>query len=314
MIVKSRTFYPMVCLLLSSFGLMAQEAGKMTLRDAINYAWANNNVIKDAQINIVDADEQIIENRAFGLPQLTGEANFQRYVKRPPLPSTFTGFSSFFEDNAVRFTELGIVLPPAPENGADDSTPSIFFKNNLSLGLNLDAMIFDGSFFTGMQAARAYRSVVAQEKVVKERQVKYSVIDAYLPLLLIHESLEILERNITNLEALLFETQELYKAGFVEQLDIDRQELSLVNLRTDRDNLVRQREVAMNILKFAMGYPMDEELEIVDDLESMAIAASTEDLTSAISYESRPDYELVGQSIELNMLNVKFNKSVICQR
>ena len=110
-------------------------------------------------------------------------------------------------------------------------------------------MVFDGSYFVALQAARQYRVYTEREFQVRKRDVENAVLDAYLPLLLFDENRELLDKNIANLEALLHETRELYKAGFAEQLDVDRLELSRANLLIERDNLDRQKETALTALK-----------------------------------------------------------------
>lgn len=285
---------PIAILMLLTFHLMAQEKSQMNMQEAINYALANSNVVKRAQLDISDAEQQIIEQRAIGIPQLSAEASFQRYLQVPkqPLPDAFV--------------QLIEALNPGSEVQRE---ASFLLQNNFTAGLNLDAMIFDGSFFTGLQAAKAYKSYVRQNLAVEQRNVKNAVTDAYLPVLLLQENVELLDKNIANLEKLLHETEELYKAGFAEQLDVDRQALSLSNLKTERDNLLRQKESAINALKLQMGFPMDEPLEVTDDLEEKSLAIADEALTGSIDYYQRPEVNVLDQSIRLNELNIRLNKS-----
>lgn len=304
--------------LLATGGLFAQSTTQLSLDEAINYALNQNPTIKEAQLEISDADAQVIERRSIGLPQVTGEVSYQRYIEAPPLPPSFntTGniFNSFFlPENLNRFEELGINTIPLintlDEIAATDATNSIFFRNNFTLGLNFDAMLFDGSYFVGLRAARAYRKYVQQDMTTKQREVKGQIVDAYLPVILVNKNLEILEKNITNLEKLLFETKELYKEGFAEQLDIDRLDLSLTNLKVEQDNLIRQGQNALQALKFAMGYPVNDEIEVTEDLEKMATEVAEEDLVGSFNPEVRPEVGLVDLGLELNQLNLSLYRS-----
>lgn len=273
--------------------LTGQEATVMSLDQAVDYAWTNSIAMKNAQINIADAEQQIVEQRSAGLPQLTGELNFQRYLQVPqqPLPEAFI--------------ELIRALNP---NGEVSREASFFLKNNFTAGLNLDAMIFDGSYFVGLQAAKSYRNYVQADLAVRRREVKYKVVDAYLPVLLVNENMKLLEKNIDNLEKLLFETKQLYEEGFAEQLDVDRLELSLANLKVEKDALDRQKEIALSSLKFAMNFPVDEPLEVKDGISDLMTEASNEDLTKVVNYTARPEVNLADLGTELNELNVKLNK------
>lgn len=307
--------------LLVSIGMHAQQtAVQMSLQDAINHALTETAMIKEAQINIADAEQQIIERRAFGLPQLSASANYQRYLQLPvqPLPDAFGIFAVYgqalgrdlyplLEDD----TQAALDQFATGSNGGEDSGDgvSFFLKNNFTAALNLDAMIFDGSYFVGLKAARSYRIYVQEELAAKKRDIQIAVTDAYLPVLLIQENIELIDKNISNLEKLLFETKELYKAGFAEQLDIDRLDLSLTNLRTERENLVRQKQVAITALKYTINFPVDQPLVVTDDLDAMLVDASDSDLVNNFDISQRPELDVINRGIELNELNIRLNKS-----
>lgn len=282
----------------------------VSLDEAVKYALGNSNTIKNARLSIADADAQIIERRAFGLPQLNGSVNYQHYLKVPvqPLPENFQVFGLVFADLMPFLSESTQQILMNQNSGDDSGGVAFVLKNNLTASLNLETMIFDGSYFVGLKAAKAARSYAAQDLLTKERTVRNQVIDAYYPVLLVDENLELLQKNISNLEQLKFETTELYKAGFAEQLDIDRLELSLINLQTERDNLNRQRELAVANLKYAMNYPQDAELQVSGDLEDMLTEAPEGTLTDNINFERRPEVGLIDQALQLNELNVQVNK------
>lgn len=284
----------------------------VSLEEAVNYALTSSNTIKNARLSIADADAQIMERRAVGLPQLNGNVNYQYYLKVPvqPLPESFQTFGLVFADLMPFLSEQTQQIL-MEQNSGDDSGGGVafFLKNNLTASLNLETMIFDGTYFIGLRAAKAARRYAAQDLLTKERQVRNQVIDAYYPVLLVDENLELLEKNIANLEQLKFETTELYKAGFAEQLDIDRLELSLINLQTERDNLSRQRDVAVANLKYAMNYPQDNQLEVTGDLEDMLTEAPEGALAGDINFQRRPEVGLLDETLALNELNVKANKS-----
>ncbi|WP_170110448.1 TolC family protein [Flavilitoribacter nigricans] len=290
-------------------GLSAQP-NTVSLEDAISYAINNSTSTQNARLNISDAEAQIIERRSTGLPQLNGSVNFQHYLKVPvqPLPENFQTFGVVFADLMPYLSESTRQLLLEQNSGDDSGGVAFVLKNNLTASLNLESMIFDGSYFVGLQAARAYRKYAAVDLAVKEREVRNQVIDAYYPVLLVDENLELLEKNITNLERLHFETEELYKAGFAEQLDVDRLELSLTNLQTERDNLLRQKELAIAGLKFAMNYPQDSELEVTGDLDEMIVEAPAGSLTDAVNFQRRPEIGLIDEALQLNELNIRVNK------
>jgi len=306
-------------MLLFALPLMAQQqAVQLSLEDAIDYALENSLKIKNAQVSIADAEEQIVERRSTGLPQVNGSLRYQHYlaVPRQPLPEGFDIFGLFGQALAVDlYDQLSESTQMAVDQsfsgaggGGGEEGIAFFLQNNFTAGIDVSTMVFDGSFFVALKAARAYRQYTLRDFATKQQEVENAVIEAYLPVLLVQENIELLEKNIKNLEQLLFETRELYKAGFAEQLDIDRQDLSLSNLRIERENLIRQKEVSLTNLKYTIGFPIDEPLVVSDDLDAMATEAEIL-LNEEVNPAARPEVALIDQAIQMNELNIKLNKA-----
>jgi len=287
----ARKIYPILFLLLFSAIAWAQEPARLTLDQAIEYAYERSTAVKNARLAVEDAEQQIIERRAPGLPQLNGDVTYQRYLQVPkqPLPPQF--------------------LPPNSDSLDIPTEVSFFLKNNFTAGLTLDAMLFDGSYFVGLKAARTFREYTAEDLLRTKRDVRNSVIEAYLPVLLVDESIELVGKNIANVEKLLYETRALYEEGFAEQLDVDRQQLSLANLEVERQNLVRRHQTAIARLKYVMGFPAEQELEVAATLESLVEVASEANLSEQVNLFKRPEYRLAEQGEQLNELNVRLNKA-----
>lgn len=294
--MKQRFRYLLLLIALAFFcrpGVAQDDAtsGPMSLDDAVAYAQAQATAIKNARIQIADAEQQIKEQWSTGLPNFNGSLDYTHYLKVPvlPLPEAFAAGT-----------------PPGqevPENIAFQ------LKNNFVAGVSASAMIFDGSFFVGLRAAREARKFYELELENQERAVRNQVINSYLPLLLIEENTDQLDRNIENLSRLLKETSAIYEAGLVEQLDVDRLQLNLDNLETERSNLLRQRENALRALKYTMNYPLDQPLSIKDDLESIESEAALEMLQASIPYQQRTELKVLDQSLVLQDLAVELQQS-----
>ena len=273
--------------------LSAQEKTSFTLEEAVHYAMENSLTLKNSFIDITDAEERILENRAFGLPKVSFGMNYQHFLKLP-----------------VSLIPASFVDPMAPEGEFAELTFGT--KNNLTASLEASTMVFDWSYFTGLKAARTYRKFASQQVTTTQREVRNQVQSAYLPPLILEESKKTLQKNITNLEKLLFETKEMYKAGFVEQLDVDRLELSLANLSSEVENLDSQKELAYNVLKFAMGYPINKPISINDVIDQLLVDASEVDMTDPSTFlRDRPEIRLAELGIEMSELNVEYQKSTL---
>lgn len=277
-------------LTLIGFSLEAQEPVRMTLDDAIKYAMEHSMDLRMAQINIADAEEQIVERRAVGIPQVNAGVDYQYFIQVPASVVDISSFDPSIPEGTFEKLEFGL-------------------KNNLTADISVSALLFDASYLTGLKAAKAYRNYAQRDRERVEYDVKNSIVEAYLPALILEESIKTLNKNISNLDQLLKETKALYKEGFVEQLDVDRLELSHANLETEVENIERQKELIYNVLKFNMGYPIQDPIIAVDDIEKLFVPATEEQLTADINYGKRPEIKVLELGIQLNQLNIDFNKS-----
>lgn len=263
--------------------LFAQEV--FSLERAISYALENSSEIRNGQLDIADADAQIEENKAIGYPQINAGLNYTNYLEIPASVAVANTFD-----------------PTAP----DDLLVKIQFGTNHSIqGFGeLSWQAIDPSWFVALKAARKFREYTGENFNSITQKVRNDVIQAYMPALILAVNLETLDKNIKNLTELLDGTKLTYEAGFAEQLDVDRLELSLANLGVERENLTRQTETSLNYLKFVMGYPIDQPITVSDNINSLLQDATEEDLTGEVNFSRRPEYLAAQKGIELNKINI----------
>jgi outer membrane protein TolC len=262
----------------------------ISLQEAIDYALANHPQIRLSALDIEDAQLQIEENRAFGLPKISFITSVEKRLALPVslLPASFLD-------------------PSAPE----DSVTELEFgqKADITGMLDVQSMVFDFSYFVGLRAARTFKDVTQEEFLSKQIEIKHQVIEAYLPILVLNENEIILDKNVENIDKLLYETEELYKAGFLEELEVDRLRLSRANLILQKDNLKRQREQGFNYLKFTMGYPMGEEISTAGTIDEIFVPATSGELEDKFDHFTRKDYRALDLRQKLNEINEQYNKS-----
>jgi outer membrane protein TolC len=261
-------------------GAYAQQPVK-NLTDCIQYAYENSPELKIAQLKVSDAEWQVKENKAYGYPQLTGGLGYQYFIKVPAVPASALGF------------------------GTGDERIAFQLRNNISGDVGVNQLLFSNDYLLGLRAAKIYRELAEEQLSTTKRTVRNQVIDAYLPALIITESVNILDKNIVNIQTLLRETAATQEAGFSEQLDVDRLQLSISTLRSQRSNLLRQRETVINALKFTMGYPVADPLEVNDSVDRLLAEYGVGDTTQQLSLTNRPEYRQVLKARELQTLDIE---------
>ncbi|MBK8485085.1 MAG: TolC family protein [Saprospiraceae bacterium] len=275
---------------------------RFSLEEAINYARINSNTLNIERTNIQDVDGQIKEYYAIGLPKLSGSVSYNYFIKLPTsiFPNFITPavYDVLFDENLLPRRDVAIGAGVPVQFGT---------KNNLTAGLELSTLLFDGSFFVGLKAQRLYRDLILKQINQSESELKYQVTKAYLAALAIAENQKLVQKNISNLENVKNELSQIYTAGLIEKLDVDRVELSLQNLITENEKLERIAIIIINVLKFQMNYPLSEALSLSENLDAFLTRSYLEimDPSFKLNIEERPEYPVIMQGIRLAEINIK---------
>jgi outer membrane protein TolC len=266
------------------------------LKQAVDHALLNNVNVKNAQSDTRSANARVGEIRAVGLPQVTAQAQLLHNIKIQNVILESGAGPSFGDPNA----------PPPPE-GTVIAFP-FQLKNNGTLALNVNQLIFDGSYFIGLKAASTYKELAQKTLTQSKVTVADAVTKAYYGVLINRERLGLLNTNLTRLDTLFIETRAMYENGFVEKIDVDRIEVQRNNLNTEKQNVERLVDLSLYLLKFQMGLRMNDIVVLTDSLndetfENMAIAA-----TENFNYNQRIEYATLQTQKELAYLDIRNNR------
>ncbi len=276
-------FFIFSFLWISSF---AQQS--FTLKEAQEYGVKNNLQIKLKQLDIADADGQITETKAIGMPKVSAGVAYQYF---PQLPQ-FLLPAQFFNPNA----------PEGEFTAIDAGTRQTLVGN-----IQANAVAFDGSYLVALKAVKLYKELVRKEINQTEFEIRNGVTKSYLAVLIAIQSRALIDLNITNLKKVLAETKIIYENGFLEKLDVDRLTFSLENLLAEQRKSTELINLSYNLLKFQMGYPLDEDIAVVGDLEEMVNIVLLEkvEVTAEVDYTQRPEYAVIQLGQELNKINIR---------
>lgn len=278
---------------------------EFTLDEAISYAIENNKSLKAKKLDIEDAEADIDGYASIALPQITGGVDYQYYFEVPaqPVPDFITPsvYGILFAEGVIPSRDLG---PPAV------SQLSFFQPHNLTGKLDASIQVYDGSYRYGLKGAKMYRDLIKKEINASEYEVKSMVTKAYLNCLITEENIDIVEDNLKVATKSLSDLKAMYDEGFVESLDVDRMQLSFDNLNTNLTNLKELTRLSRNLLKFQMGFPVNEEIKLTEELELLVNELALNiNKDVEIDYSKRPEYEVIEKSIAINELDYLRNRA-----
>lgn len=287
---------------LSLWGV-AQAQTKMTLAEAIEYAEKNNQNIQNAQLEFEKSKAKVAEQLAAGYPQINGSADLgYNYI----IPTTF--IPDFISPSVygVLFEEGVIPTKPLPE---PEVFPAQFgTKYSGRAAVDVSQMVFDGSFFVGLKASRTYTELSRKDHIKTTIDVVAAVKKAYYMVLVNTERLELLEKNYNRLDTLLQETRIMQESGFAEKIDVSRIQVQFNNIKVARSNATVGLKLSKDLLKFQMGMPMSEELELSDTLESIQYKALEENFGEGFEYTHRIEFSKLQTNFDLTGIDIKYTK------
>jgi len=115
---------------------------------------------------------------------------------------------------------------------------------------------------------------------------------------------------LVSTEKLQKETEVLFNNGFILKEDADQIKLTLNRVKNSKITAERQVEVAKNLLKLQMGFDLDKEIELTENLDEVlnGIAANSP-VTVDYNPADNSNYQLLSEQKVLNGFNLKNEKS-----
>lgn len=281
-----------IAFLLSSF-LYAQENQDnyaFTLEEAINHALQNNYQAINASRDIDAAKQKKWETTATGLPQISGNLQYL---------------------NNLDFQVQGVSGNAFNPGGDPDEISTIAFgtKHSMNAAATLSQLIFDGSYIVGLQSAKVYLQISENAKVKTDLEIKEMVTNAYGNVLLANESVKVLKENKNSLEQTLFETEETYKNGLIEEENVEQLQITQIQINNSLSNATKNAEIALNLLKISLGIDINDELTLTENLDQLTSAnLDLELLSTEFNINNNIDYKIGQNNEESKRLLLKLER------
>jgi outer membrane protein len=281
-----------------------------SVQECINYAYEHQTTVLNAGLDIKSAEYKVKETTGIGLPQISGTASIQDYIKSPT--QLFPDFISpltygVLEKEGVKDGNGNPIKAPA---SAGYIPVSFNQKYNSNLGVTLSQILFDGSYLVGLKASKTYKELSQRSYTRSKIDANVAVTKAYYQVLVSDKQIKLLDANIAQLKQQFDQTVAQNKQGFVEKIDVDRITVQYNNLVTNRENTIRLLALNYQLLKFQMGMPVDDNLILKNNLEEINLSDNVADVSADTTfYRNRIEYGVSETSLKLNELDLKRKKS-----
>jgi outer membrane protein len=301
----SRTLSLATIFILIGFSSNAQEkkVNQFTVNQAVDYAMKNATQVSNALLDIKIQKEVNREITSTALPHLSASGSFNYFPN--------IAVQSF--PNFIAAATYGVLQYEGVKNGSGNSIvppPDFGFvqaqfgtKYNANAGIDFSQLLFDGQVFIGLQAREASLQFYQNQMEVTKEMIKVNVMKIYYQLLVGRQQLSSIDANIIRFEKLLDDTKEINKKGFVEKLDVDKINVQLNNLKTEKNKVENQLLAGNAGLKFLMNMPQTETLELKDTITVEMIKENI--LDNSYQYSDRKEFKLLETAKKLGEFNIR---------
>ncbi|SIQ72075.1 Outer membrane protein TolC [Chryseobacterium sp. RU37D] len=269
--------------------LQAQQS--FTVEQSLDYAINNNVSVKKARIDQIKASQKVKETTGIGLPQISGQAKYNYYLKTP-----------------VMLIDASVFDPSVPAGSIQEFPQGL--KHNTNAGVTLTQILFNGSYLVGLKSAKAYKETAALAEEKTEISIKEGIMMAYAAVISTDENIKTLEENMKVAEKTLNDTKATYKVGLTEEQNVEQLEFSYKSLETNKENLKRTRTKLLMALKYLMGYPLEKEIELSTTLDEMVQKNQVlVDQNASVDITNHIDMRLKNNALKVSELQLKYQKS-----
>lgn len=246
------------------------EHMSLTLEDAQKYAIEHNRSLQNASIDIKKAEYARWEAISTVLPQISADLGYSNYC----------GYEMNFS---------GMSIPMNPQG---------------TLGITA-AVAISGQQVIAMQISKISKKMMELTYDNSELETKNQVKSLYYSALVMQQTIELLEKTITNMKSLCESTAKAVEVGVAEQTDADQLKVQVATMQTSINSTKRSLEIIYNSMRLMLGVSVDSDIELsqkIDDI--LNINAMINLLSIDFVVDSNYNYQLVEASNELSKKQV----------
>ena len=261
--------------------------GQMSLLDAKEYALEHHYDIVNADLEYDKAIHKKKEYLSAGMPEAYIKGGFNQF---PNLP--------------VQVIDASFFNPQAGEGEVIAFRAGTEF--NSSASLNVNQLLFDGSYFVGLEASKLLIELQSIQKNRSREEVLFGVIEAY------HIASVATENNLfaDSVLQLTLQVEEKQKGflelGLMTQEEFDQIHYAVLRTMNNKENAELQLQNAMALLKYSMNCPLDSTFSLSTSIDELSLSAFSPSLGTV---NDNSTLKLLENQIKLSACDIKNNKA-----
>ena len=283
----------------------AQQTLRLSLEEAQKYAVEHNATMLNADLDVKKAELSKWKTFSTMLPQVKAGFDYQNMCG---YRMNFGGGGSMMSMMPDSITIGGMTMPISfPSSGASEESeneggiamnPSGTFSITASIAVT-------GAQIVGTMLQGIARQMTDLTRQMTEQQTRSNVKNVYVSILVMEQTVGLLDSSLANLTSLAATSQAAVDVGAAEQVDADKLQVQVASLKNSINSTKRSLQVLRNSMLLQLGADVNSTLELTTSVdEILNVDNAVQLLGQGFDITKNYNYQLLEQSEEVAKRNV----------
>ncbi len=225
---------------------LSSNAQVWTLQQCIDTAQVYNKNLQISRNNMALGNEKHSESKANLIPKISLNADYKYFAE---LPYQLMPQSAFGGPEGM-YKEVQMSVP-----------------HNINANLQMTIPLYNPQLYGAIKASKIASELNSLQYKKTEEQIYFEISNLYYNLQILSHQKAFIDSNLINTTKLLDNLHLLYTEQMIKKSDVSKVELQKEQLTTQIELVRNNYEQVLNALKFAMGIPYQQTIQIDTEIE-----------------------------------------------
>ena len=279
-------------------GATTEKTMRLSLSEAQEYAVQHNYALQNSALDVKKAEATRWQTLSSMLPQVKAGFDYQNMCGYEMNLGGRSSMGSMMPDS---ITIGGVTMPISfPSSGGSGST-STSIPMNPSGTFSITASIaLTGAQLVGTLLNRIAIDMANVTHRQSEQTTRANVKTAYTSILIMEQTVRLLDTSLQNMQQLLETTEASVRAGASEQVNADKLKVQVATMKSSINSTERSLNMLYNSLILLLGADVNSNLQLTTPIEQVLDVDYAAQLTMCgFHIEDNYNYQLLQQSERL---------------
>lgn len=277
---------------------------RLSLQEAEQYALEHNATMQNADLDMKKAELSRWQTLASMLPQVRAGFDYQNMCGYTMNFGGGGSMMSMIPDSITIGTMTVPISIPGSDTESTESSSGIKMNPNGTFSVTA-SLALTGAQIVGTMLQNVAMQMTDITRQQTEQTTRSNVKNIYVSILVMEQTVSLLDSSLANLERLSATTQASVDVGAAEQVDADKLQVQVATMKSSINSTRRSLQALRNSMLLQLGADVDAQLELttsVDDILSVDNAVQL--LGKGFDITRNYNYKLLEQSEKVARQNV----------